>query len=61
MDLVSLKTVQRFGCVLATATLFTGCARKSTGAEGARNMADVGASAFLVVRQRSFGKPSTWN
>lgn len=45
MNPVSLKTVQRFGFVLAAATLLTGCGRKSADPGGARSMADVVTSA----------------
>jgi pimeloyl-ACP methyl ester carboxylesterase len=45
LDPVTLKTVQRFGVVLAAAILFTGGARESAGAQGARNKADVVTSA----------------
>lgn len=45
MDPVSLKTVQRFGFVLAAVTLFTAIGRESADAQGVRNMSEVVTSA----------------
>jgi pimeloyl-ACP methyl ester carboxylesterase len=44
MDPLSLKTVQRFGFMLAAATVLTGCGRKPADAGGARSMADIATS-----------------
>jgi pimeloyl-ACP methyl ester carboxylesterase len=59
MDPLSLKIVQRFGFVLATATLFTGCGRKSADAEGAPNVADVVTSADGIrIAYEAYGEGS---